>query len=115
VNYFIKISLFRLVGLSLQPREVGLFPGTGCMAPQLYAAGGNRLYLEVLGHNQRPMVPRVTYPDKVVIDEIKRLKDARCVPVIWFFFISVVYTRPSAYSTFIRYAYGGIQHKRGPA
>jgi hypothetical protein len=28
---FTKISLFRLVGPSLQPREVGLFPGTGCM------------------------------------------------------------------------------------
>jgi hypothetical protein len=39
--------------------------------------------------------------DKVVIDEIKRFKGARCV------------THPeAAYSIFIRYAYGGIQKKR---
>jgi hypothetical protein len=38
---FSKISLFRLVGPSLQPRDQGLFPGMGCMAPQPYAVGGN--------------------------------------------------------------------------
>jgi hypothetical protein len=39
------------------------FSGTGCMVPQLFAAGGNRSYLEFLGHNWWPMVPGVNYPD----------------------------------------------------
>jgi hypothetical protein len=32
-NCFTEINLFRLVGPSLHPREVGLFPGMGCMDP----------------------------------------------------------------------------------
>jgi hypothetical protein len=46
-----RISFFWLVGPPLQPIEVGLFLGMGCMVPQLYATGGNRLYSEVLGYN----------------------------------------------------------------
>jgi hypothetical protein len=44
--------------------EVGSPPSMGCMVPQLYAAVGNRSYPGVLGHNRRPMVPRVIYPDR---------------------------------------------------
>jgi hypothetical protein len=62
-DHFIKMSLFRSVGPSLQPREVGLFLGIGCMVPQPYAAGGNRSYPGVLGRNQWPAVPRLNYPD----------------------------------------------------
>jgi hypothetical protein len=47
------------VALSLQPEEVGLFPGMRCMVPQLFAARGNRPYSEVLVRNRRPAVPRV--------------------------------------------------------
>jgi hypothetical protein len=35
-----------LVPLPLHPGVVGPFPGTGCLVPQPFAAGGNRLYLE---------------------------------------------------------------------
>jgi hypothetical protein len=44
-----------------------LFLGTGCMVPQPYAAGGNRSYPGVLGHNQRPTVPGVNYPDTATL------------------------------------------------
>jgi hypothetical protein len=54
-----RFVLFRLVAPSLQPREVGLFPGTWCMVLQSFAAGVNRLYSEVLGHNRWPTVPKV--------------------------------------------------------
>jgi hypothetical protein len=37
------LILFRLVAPPLHPRVVGPFPGTGCMVPQPFAAGGNRL------------------------------------------------------------------------
>jgi hypothetical protein len=39
-------SYFRLVAPPLEPEVVGLFPGTRCMVPQPFAAGGNRSYLE---------------------------------------------------------------------
>jgi hypothetical protein len=58
-----RLVLFRLVCPSLQPREVGLFPHTGNLVPQLFSAGGNLSYLEVLGHNQQPTVTGVNYPD----------------------------------------------------
>jgi hypothetical protein len=57
------LVLFRLVGPPLQPVEVGLFPGMGCMVPQPYAAGGNRSYPGVLGRNRRPVAPGVNYPN----------------------------------------------------
>jgi hypothetical protein len=60
---FTEISLFRSVGPSLQPLEVGLFPSTGCMVPKPYAARRNRSYPRVLVYNQCPIVPRVNYPD----------------------------------------------------
>jgi hypothetical protein len=53
--------------------------------------------------------------DKVVIDEIKWFRDARCVTPpeaayqLYGFSISDVSAYPSTYSTFTRYAYGGIQ------
>jgi hypothetical protein len=40
-SHFTEISLFMLMDPSLQPREVGFFPGMGWMVPQPYAAGGN--------------------------------------------------------------------------
>jgi hypothetical protein len=55
---------------------------------------------------------------KVVIDEIKWFRRARCVippeAVYWLydFFISDVSAYPLVYSIFTRYAYGGIQRKR---
>jgi hypothetical protein len=52
----------------LYPVEVGLSPGTGCMVPLPYAAGGNRSYLEDLGCNRRPAVPRVITPTRRVLD-----------------------------------------------
>jgi hypothetical protein len=58
-----QLVVFRLVGLPLQPIDVGLFPGIGCMVPQPYAAGGSRSYPDVLGCTQRPIVPGVNYPD----------------------------------------------------
>jgi hypothetical protein len=60
-----SLVLFRLVAPSLQPEEVGLFPDTGYMVPQPFKAGGNRPYLEVLGCNWRPAVPRVNYPNSI--------------------------------------------------
>jgi hypothetical protein len=56
-----EISFFRLVGPSLQPREVGLFPGMGCMGHQPYATRGNQSYPGVLGRNRWLAVPRVNY------------------------------------------------------
>jgi hypothetical protein len=52
------------VGPPLQPVEVGLFLGIGCMVPELYAAGGNRSYLGVLGHNRWLVVPEINYLDR---------------------------------------------------
>jgi hypothetical protein len=49
VNHFTEINLFWLVGPSLQPGELGLFPGTGCMVLQPFADGGNQSYLGVFG------------------------------------------------------------------
>jgi hypothetical protein len=42
---FLRLVLFRLVVPPLQP-GVEPFSGTGCMVPQLFAAGGNRSYSE---------------------------------------------------------------------
>jgi hypothetical protein len=58
-----RLVPLKLVALSLQPREVELFLGMGCMVPQPIAARGNRSYSEVLGCNRRPVVPEVNYPD----------------------------------------------------
>jgi hypothetical protein len=56
-----RLVLLKLVAPSPQPREVGLFSGTGCMVPQQFAAGRNHPYPEVLGRNQRHGVPGVNY------------------------------------------------------
>jgi hypothetical protein len=56
-----RLVPLKLVAPSLQPREVGMFPSMGSMAPQPFTAGGNRPYLEVLGRNWRPAVPWVNY------------------------------------------------------
>jgi hypothetical protein len=40
------ISSFTLVASPLQSKVVGLFPSMGCMVPQMFAARGNRSYLE---------------------------------------------------------------------
>jgi hypothetical protein len=40
------ISSFTLVASPLQSKVVGLFPSVGCMVPQMFAARGNRSYLE---------------------------------------------------------------------
>jgi hypothetical protein len=54
MTWFVLLRLvpLKLVVLSLQPAEVGLFSGTGCMVPQPFFAGGNQPYLKVLGHNR---------------------------------------------------------------
>jgi hypothetical protein len=43
---FPGLVLFSLVAPPLQPGVVGSFPGTGCMVPQSFAAGGNQSYLK---------------------------------------------------------------------
>jgi hypothetical protein len=40
----LEISLFRWVAPPLQPEVVGPLYGTGCMAPQSFAAGRSRSY-----------------------------------------------------------------------
>jgi hypothetical protein len=50
-------SYFRLVAPTLQPEVVGLFFGTRCMVPQLFAAGGNRSYLEFWAVISGPRYP----------------------------------------------------------
>jgi hypothetical protein len=44
-----------LVPLLIRPGVVGSFPGTGCMVPQPFTAGGNRSYPEfwVVTHGPR--------------------------------------------------------------
>jgi hypothetical protein len=61
-GYLPRLVLFRLVAPSLQPREVGSFPGLGYLVPQLFATGGNRSYPVLLSRNRRPTVPGVNYP-----------------------------------------------------
>jgi hypothetical protein len=58
-----EISFFRLMAPSLHPGEVGSFPSTGCLVPQPFATGGNRLYPVLLGYNWRLIVPELKYPD----------------------------------------------------
>jgi hypothetical protein len=41
----------------LQSRVVGPFPGTGCVVPQLFAAGGNRSYQEFWAITSGPRYP----------------------------------------------------------
>jgi hypothetical protein len=73
--YVTSIIFFRLVGPPLQPVEVGLFPGMGCMVPYSYVTRGSRSYLGVLGRNQRPAVPRVNYPDNSFVDDMVAYSD----------------------------------------
>jgi hypothetical protein len=65
-----RLVTLKLVASSPQPREVGLFPGTGCMVSQPFTTGGNRPYPEVLGGNRQPAVPEVNYLDKSHIQHI---------------------------------------------
>jgi hypothetical protein len=50
---------------------VGSFPGTGCMAPQSFAAGGNRSYLEFWAVTDGPRYPGyitlTRYVDDIIV------------------------------------------------
>jgi hypothetical protein len=59
------------VAPSLQPGEVGSFPGMRCLVPQLFFTREKRLYLELLGRNWRSAVPGVNYLNKNQIDKLK--------------------------------------------
>jgi hypothetical protein len=78
VVHLLRLVLLKLVAPPLQPREVGLFPSAGCMVPQPFPTGGNRPYSEVLGHNQRPVVPGVNYTNSSPRDLFEQV--ARVVP-----------------------------------
>jgi hypothetical protein len=59
-----RLVLLKLVAPSLQPREVGLFPSTGCMVPQSFAT------------NQQAAVPGVNYNDNSPEPLVERVAGA---------------------------------------
>jgi hypothetical protein len=63
---FLRLVIFGLVAPPLHPGVVGLFPGTGCMVPLLFAVAGNRWYLELLSRYRWTTVPEVNCPDTLL-------------------------------------------------
>jgi hypothetical protein len=67
ISFVPKFSSFYVGGPSLLARSGGVIPGTGCVVPQLFAAGGNRLYLDFSAITGDPRYPRYKTPTLVKV------------------------------------------------